>query len=83
MDLPWFALEREELERKPIILQSLFFKMAKFSNAGKAFSKEEKDASGNAAVPADTIAANHYMKLSVQAEACIHCGHCERRGSFV
>lgn len=30
----------------------------------------------------DTIAANHYTKLSVQADACLHCGHCESRWPF-
>jgi len=30
----------------------------------------------------DTIAANHYDKLSVKADACLHCGHCESRCPF-
>jgi len=30
----------------------------------------------------DTIAANHYTKLSIQADACLHCGHCESRCPF-
>ena len=30
----------------------------------------------------DSIAANHYTKLSVQADACLHCGHCESRCPF-
>lgn len=30
----------------------------------------------------DRIAANHYTKLSVNAEACLHCGHCESRCPF-
>ena len=27
----------------------------------------------------DEITANHYTKLSVKADACLHCGHCESR----
>ena len=34
------------------------------------------------ALAGDTIAANHYTKLSVNADACLHCGHCERRCPF-
>ncbi len=34
------------------------------------------------ALAGDTIAANHYDKLSVQADACLHCGHCESRCPF-
>lgn len=34
------------------------------------------------ALAGDTIAANHYTKLSVQADACLHCGHCESRCPF-
>ncbi|MBR2929868.1 MAG: aldo/keto reductase [Clostridia bacterium] len=30
----------------------------------------------------DDIAANHYTKLSVAADACIACGHCESRCPF-
>lgn len=30
----------------------------------------------------DSIAANHYTKLSVKADACLHCGHCESRCPF-
>ena len=30
----------------------------------------------------DAIAANHYTKLSVRADACLHCGHCESRCPF-
>ena len=30
----------------------------------------------------DAIAANHYNKLSVKADACLHCGHCESRCPF-
>lgn len=30
----------------------------------------------------DEMAANHYTKLSVKADACLHCGHCERRCPF-
>ncbi|MBE6651461.1 MAG: hypothetical protein E7613_09145 [Ruminococcaceae bacterium] len=25
---------------------------------------------------------NHYTKLSVNASACLHCGHCEKRCPF-
>lgn len=34
------------------------------------------------ALAGDSIAANHYTKLSVQADACLHCGHCEARCPF-
>ena len=34
------------------------------------------------AVAGDSIAANHYTKLSVQADACLQCGHCESRCPF-
>ena len=34
------------------------------------------------ALAGDTIAANHYTKLSVKADACLHCGHCESRCPF-
>ncbi len=30
----------------------------------------------------DTLAANHYTKLAVRADACLHCGHCESRCPF-
>ncbi len=30
----------------------------------------------------DDLAANHYTKLFVQADACLHCGHCESRCPF-
>ena len=30
----------------------------------------------------DALAANHYTKLSVKADACLHCGHCESRCPF-
>ncbi|MBQ4566187.1 MAG: aldo/keto reductase [Oscillospiraceae bacterium] len=30
----------------------------------------------------DDIAANHYTKLSVKANACLQCGHCESRCPF-
>lgn len=30
----------------------------------------------------DQIAANHYNKLAVKADACIKCGHCEKRCPF-
>ena len=34
------------------------------------------------ALAGDTIAVNHYTKLSVNADACLHCGHCESRCPF-
>lgn len=34
------------------------------------------------ALAGDEIAANHYTKLSVKADACLHCGHCESRCPF-
>jgi len=34
------------------------------------------------ALAGDKIAANHYDKLSVKADACLHCGHCEQRCPF-
>ena len=34
------------------------------------------------ALAGDSIAANHYTKLSVNADACLHCGHCESRCPF-
>lgn len=34
------------------------------------------------ALAGDTIAANHYTKLSVKADACLQCGHCENRCPF-
>lgn len=34
------------------------------------------------ALAGDDLAANHYTKLSVQADACLHCGHCESRCPF-
>lgn len=34
------------------------------------------------ALAGDTIAANHYTKLSVNADACLQCGHCESRCPF-
>ncbi len=30
----------------------------------------------------DRTAHNHYEKLSVRADACLHCGHCDRRCPF-
>ena len=30
----------------------------------------------------DTLAANHYRKLSVDASACLNCGHCDERCPF-
>lgn len=34
------------------------------------------------ALAGDEMAANHYSKLSVKADACIGCGHCDRRCPF-
>ena len=34
------------------------------------------------ALAGDEMAANHYSKLSVKADACIGCGHCEKRCPF-
>ena len=34
------------------------------------------------ALAGDAIAANHYTKLSVKADACLQCGHCEKRCPF-
>lgn len=34
------------------------------------------------ALAGDTIAANHYTKLSIKADSCLHCGHCESRCPF-
>ncbi len=34
------------------------------------------------ALAGDEIAANHYTKLAVKADACLHCGHCDRRCPF-
>lgn len=34
------------------------------------------------ALAGDGIAANHYSKLSVKADACLRCGHCESRCPF-
>ncbi|MBQ4602894.1 MAG: 4Fe-4S dicluster domain-containing protein, partial [Clostridia bacterium] len=34
------------------------------------------------ALAGDEIAANHYTKLSVKADACLKCGHCEDRCPF-
>ena len=34
------------------------------------------------AVAGDAIAANHYDKLSVKTDACLHCGRCESRCPF-
>ena len=30
----------------------------------------------------DTLAADHYRNLEVKADACISCGHCDRRCPF-
>lgn len=34
------------------------------------------------ALAGDAMAANHYEKLTVRADACIGCGHCDRRCPF-
>jgi predicted aldo/keto reductase-like oxidoreductase len=34
------------------------------------------------ALAGDQIAANHYDKLGVKADACLQCGHCESRCPF-
>lgn len=34
------------------------------------------------ALAGDEIAANHYTKLTINADACLHCGHCESRCPF-
>ena len=34
------------------------------------------------ALAGDALAANHYTKLSLKADACLHCGHCESRCPF-
>ena len=34
------------------------------------------------ALAGDAMAANHYSKLSVNADACIGCGHCDERCPF-
>ena len=34
------------------------------------------------ALAGDEMAANHYSKLSVKADACVSCGHCDRRCPF-
>ena len=34
------------------------------------------------ALAGDAMAANHYDKLSVRADACIRCGHCDRHCPF-
>ena len=34
------------------------------------------------ALAGDAIAANHYSKLSVKADACLKCGHCDSRCPF-
>lgn len=34
------------------------------------------------AVNGDTMAADHYQKLSVRADSCISCGHCNKRCPF-
>lgn len=34
------------------------------------------------ALAGDSLAANHYTKLAVKAEACLRCGHCESRCPF-
>ena len=44
--------------------------------------KDQQKAMFAQAQAGDTIAANHYTKLSVQADACLNCGHCESRCPF-
>ena len=34
------------------------------------------------ALAGDALAANHYTKLAVNADNCLHCGHCESRCPF-
>lgn len=34
------------------------------------------------ALAGDVLAADHYQKLSVKADACVQCGHCESRCPF-
>lgn len=34
------------------------------------------------ALAGDKMAANHYEKLAVKADACLRCGHCDRRCPF-
>lgn len=34
------------------------------------------------ALAGDKMAANHYQKLAVKADACLGCGHCDRRCPF-
>lgn len=34
------------------------------------------------ALAGDAIAANHYTKLSIRADACLQCGHCDSRCPF-
>jgi len=34
------------------------------------------------ALAGDDIAANHYTKLGIKADACLQCGHCEERCPF-
>ncbi len=34
------------------------------------------------ALAGDKMAANHYQKLAVGADACLGCGHCDRRCPF-
>ena len=34
------------------------------------------------ALAGDQMAKNHYQKLAIQADACIGCGHCDRRCPF-
>lgn len=34
------------------------------------------------ALAGDDLAANHYTKLTLRAEDCLHCGHCEERCPF-
>ena len=34
------------------------------------------------ALAGDDMAAGHYKKLPIQADACVKCGHCESRCPF-
>ena len=34
------------------------------------------------ALAGDDLAANHYTKLRIRADSCLHCGHCESRCPF-
>ena len=34
------------------------------------------------ALAGDKMAANHYDKLAIKADACLKCGHCDKRCPF-